>query len=911
MLDISFHYKTKRAHFGRQFNPEDTNVRMIAAVNPDPDLRANFEEINPFSIDVQTAVTYSQHIVNTEVTQTKTEDVVHREGSWPQGIDPTDAPSCKQQRLKAEKREGFIKQLKELASTTEKTTKLNVALDLYGDHFPQQEQPTAVTDPSIRTITILRDKFTDRYISDLSWSDTGPTKRVAICYTPNVASDHMAHYESFIYNLECSSVPEMELHPSSPLVCLEYNTKDSNFLVGGMAHGSISLWDVRAGSLPVWTSAIEGSHRGAVYSIKWISAKTAFECVSTSDDGTTMTWDTRNQTTPLETIHLAPAGDLLPAGFSPPFGGRIIEYHTGVPTKYMVGTVEGLVMTVNRKAADPNSRISGVFSSHYGPIYAVRRHPTETKYFLTVSDWSVRVFTEDNKTPLLNLPPQRNYLTNAVWGQGRTSVIFTASNTGAVQAWDIIQSHKEPVCSLQVGTAAIRTMATEVSGEFIMTGDANGTATLLQLNDPLRMPQSAIEKAGFISMLSREAKRVKNYDQFLKEQKMREKAKAKNVNEEEVEVPPTFDAAELEEEFENALQGIFVDKKEVQRVMIGVEDEQPVELPPPPPPPPQSEEPEEEILPTGGVSHATDDTPASAVEERRVSPPKEEEEKPADEGAGDAAADVPADEVVEGDAPPPEGDEAPVEGQEDQGGVAEGADAPGEAAQEGDEAAGENQENQEEVAEEGNAPEEAAQEGDEAAVENQENQEGVAEEGNAPEEAAQEGAAQEAEEAPVDNQENQDAVAEEGNAPEEAAQEGAAQEAEEAPVDSQENQDAVAEEGNAPEEAAQEGAAQEAEEAPVDNQESQDVDAPGEAAQEVDEAPADNQENQEAVAEEAAQEAEEAQGGDQDVAAEEGGAPEEVAQEAGEAPVDNQENQDGGSPEAAAGQDEGENEGGA
>ena len=844
MLDISFHYKTKRAHFGRQFNPEDTNVRMIAAVNPDPDLRANFEEINPFSIDVQTAVTYSQHIVNTEVTQTKTEDVVHREGSWPQGIDPTDAPSCKQQRLKAEKREGFIKQLKELASTIEKTTKLNVALDLYGDHFPQQEQPTAVTDPSIRTITILRDKFTDRYISDLSWSDTGPTKRVAICYTPNVASDHMAHYESFIYNLECSSVPEMELHPSSPLVCLEYNTKDSNFLVGGMAHGSISLWDVRAGSLPVWTSAIEGSHRGAVYSIKWISAKTAFECVSTSDDGTTMTWDTRNQTTPLETIHLAPAGDLLPAGFSPPFGGRIIEYHTGVPTKYMVGTVEGLVMTVNRKAADPNSRISGVFSSHYGPIYAVRRHPTETKYFLTVSDWSVRVFTEDNKTPLLNLPPQRNYLTNAVWGQGRTSVIFTASNTGAVQAWDIIQSHKEPVCSLQVGTAAIRTMATEVSGEFIMTGDANGTATLLQLNDPLRMPQSAIEKAGFISMLSREAKRVKNYDQFLKEQKMREKAKAKNVNEEEVEVPPTFDAAELEEEFENALQGIFVDKKEVQRVMIGVEDEQPVELPPPPPPPPQSEEPEEEILPTGGVSHATDDTPASAVEERRVSPPKEEEEKPADEGAGDAAADVPADEVVEGDASPPEGDEAPVEGQEDQGGVAEGADAPGEAAQEGDEAAGENQENQEEVAEEGNAPEEAAQEGDEAAVENQENQEGVAEEGNAPEEAAQE------------------------------------------------------------------GAAQEAEEAPVDNQESQDVDAPGEAAQEVDEAPADNQENQEAVAEEAAQEAEEAQGGDQDVAAEEGGAPEEVAQEAGEAPVDNQENQDGGSPEAAAGQDEGENEGG-
>jgi dynein intermediate chain 2 len=645
MLDISFHYKTKRTEFGRPYNIlEETVPRIISQVDPDADLRLKYEPLNPFSLGTQAAVSLSQHSVNTEVTQTKLEDVVHKEGGWPQGIDPTNAPSCKQTRLKLEKRETFIPRLRELASVVEKTAKLNVALDLYSSDFPPTETSSEVSDPQIRTLSIFRDRYAARSVSSISWSaDTSSVRRIAFCYTPKDTAAPNTHYESFIYNLECPSVPELELRPPSPLLCLEYNTKDGNFLVGGMVHGSLSLWDVRQGSLPVWTSAIESSHREAVHSAKWISSKTAFECVSVSADGSSMTWDTRSNTSPLEVVNLAPMPELLPEGFQPPFGGRCLDYHTGVPTKFMVGTVEGLVMTVNRKAADPNNRIAGVFPGHYGPVYAVRRHPTDTKYFCSVSDWCCRFFTEDNKTPLVTIPAQRHYLTNAVWGHARTTVVYTANIEGTVDAWDLIQSLREPICSISVGKCPVYAMAAEQSGQFLVTGDTDGTATLLELNDPLRAI-TAQERSLFNGMMGREAKRVKNYDQFLKEQKMRDKAKAVGGEEDgaKKEVKP-FDPSAIESEFEAALRGETEHVQEKKRVVIGADDEQPPDAEAAKPASPRPEpEPEQPPVP---------DVIADVVAPPEPAPAAEPEPEPPAEPAPEPEPEAPAEPEPEPEAP--------------------------------------------------------------------------------------------------------------------------------------------------------------------------------------------------------------------------------------------------------------------
>lgn len=73
-----------------------------------------------------------------------------------------------------------------------------------------------------------------------------------------------------------------------PLVCLEYNLKDTNSLVGGMLNGQVSVWDARKGHDPVEISVIEESHRDPVRSIMWINSKSGSEFFSGSSDGTCM-----------------------------------------------------------------------------------------------------------------------------------------------------------------------------------------------------------------------------------------------------------------------------------------------------------------------------------------------------------------------------------------------------------------------------------------------------------------------------------------------------------------------------------------------------------------------------------------------------------------------------------------------
>lgn len=38
---------------------------------------------------------------------------------------------------------------------------------------------------------------------------------------------------------------------------------------------------------------------------------------------------------------------------------------------------------------------------HHGPIYSIQRNPTQNKYFMTVGDWTARIWAEDLKTPIM------------------------------------------------------------------------------------------------------------------------------------------------------------------------------------------------------------------------------------------------------------------------------------------------------------------------------------------------------------------------------------------------------------------------------------------------------------------------------------------------------------------------------
>lgn len=77
----------------------------------------------------------------------------------------------------------------------------------------------------------------------------------------------------------------MNLKPSSPLICLEYNQKDPTSLISGMYNGQVAAWDTRTDNDPVAISEREVCHREAVNSVSWINSKSGTEFFSGSSDG--------------------------------------------------------------------------------------------------------------------------------------------------------------------------------------------------------------------------------------------------------------------------------------------------------------------------------------------------------------------------------------------------------------------------------------------------------------------------------------------------------------------------------------------------------------------------------------------------------------------------------------------------
>lgn len=67
------------------------------------------------------------------------------------------------------------------------------------------------------------------------------------------------------------------------------------------------------------------------------------------------------------------------------------------PTKFMVGTEQGIVVSCNRKAKTSAEKIVCTFSGHHGPIYALQRNPFYPKNFLTVGDWTARIWSEESR----------------------------------------------------------------------------------------------------------------------------------------------------------------------------------------------------------------------------------------------------------------------------------------------------------------------------------------------------------------------------------------------------------------------------------------------------------------------------------------------------------------------------------
>lgn len=339
-----------------------------------------------------------------------------------------------------------------------------------------------------------------------------------------------------------TNTPLMELLPPSPLCCLRFNPKSTETLVGGCLNGLITYFDLRkpnasTGRCRSWESSIiEKSHHDPVTDVHWVSSKTGHQCVSISTDGKMMWWDTRKLGEPIDSIALSldGNGDMI-------YGGSSLEYSTEAgPTKYVIGTEQGVVISVNLRNRKMNNGVT-IYDSgpgkHHGAIYSIQRNPVHNKFFLTVGDWTVRVWAEDLKTPIITTKYHDRYLTSGCWSPSRPGVVFATRADGVLDVWDFYHGQNDVAYSHRIGNAVLSSIGAQDNGKLVAVGDVQGSVHLLELCDSLAHPRPN-EKSTINNIFERETKREKNLEireKELKRAKIVEEERFKqDVNEKEL-----------------------------------------------------------------------------------------------------------------------------------------------------------------------------------------------------------------------------------------------------------------------------------------------------------------------------------------------------------------------------------------
>ncbi|NXL73810.1 DNAI2 protein, partial [Leptocoma aspasia] len=570
-MEIKFEYTRKRSEFGRPCSFSDFLAEVTVDIPPDPSLADDFIPQDPVDFAVQEGPVMALHEVNTERAQVSIQGVNHVEGGWPKHVDPKNSELTTRYREEVEREEAYTKCIQRLGivrpcpdppqsppeppratavlslQVVEHYIRQNNTIDIYEEYFGEEEEEEEEEEhPSAKTINVIRDpNAPKRMATRMSWHpDNNRAVAVAYCSLDFQDSRKDLNLDSYIWDLEKPYTPELTLKPSSPVVTLEYNSKDWHHVLGGCYNGQIVYWDTRKGGLPMEMTPVEFSHRDPVYGACWLPSRTGTECFSGSTDGQVLWWDIRKMSQPSERLILdITRQDQLKNAL----GAISLDFAPTMPTKFLVGTEQGIIISCNRDAKTPPEKIANIFRSHIGAVYRVTRSPFFPKVFLSVGDWTARIWTEElmDSSSIMETKYHTPYLLDTCWSPVKPAVFFTTRSDGTLDVWDFLFHQKEPSLSLRVSNDPLLSLSSQDNGRIIACGTKQGAVTLLEISPGLCTLRKN-EKTLTSTMFEREARREKTLQDKYKERLLREQERLRARPEEKEDPQEVFKQARVD-----------------------------------------------------------------------------------------------------------------------------------------------------------------------------------------------------------------------------------------------------------------------------------------------------------------------------------------------------------------------------
>ncbi|XP_050352076.1 dynein axonemal intermediate chain 2 [Nymphalis io] len=520
--EFTYEYTKRRKHFGRQTLFTDHGPELNINISPNPAMYKNYILRNPVNVSIQNTGTMSEHWVNSVRAEYTSSGVNHVEGGWPKDINTNDPEAAQRYRRKIEKDDAYIHAVMHLGHSMEHNILQNNAVDMYQIYYSELSSIPPVERSSCHTVNVYREPGSARRpIRSLSWQADGARLASAHADVNFVRCARSLQF-SYIWDIENANAPELVITPPQPLLDLQYNPRDQHILVGGLMNGQVGCWDMRKGSEAIALCPPHVAHRDLARNVLFINSKTGAEFFSASPDGVVKWWDIRNMNEPTDSMII----DVVKTNndnqcVENALGISALEYEPTIPTRFMVGTETGLVIGGNRKGKTPLEKLPSKYEAHLGPVYALQRNPTFLKNFLTVGDWTARVWSEDcRESSILWTYPHRTKLTDGAWNPIRFSLLLVTQWDGCLSCWDLLRRRSAPIVTAQLCDEPLLRLRPHEGGVLVACGSSKGTIYLAELSQNLGTADKN-DKQLLTHILERENKRERILEARMRELRLK------------------------------------------------------------------------------------------------------------------------------------------------------------------------------------------------------------------------------------------------------------------------------------------------------------------------------------------------------------------------------------------------------
>ncbi|KAL6259716.1 hypothetical protein P5V15_009629 [Pogonomyrmex californicus] len=515
---IQYAYIKTRSQFGKQCFFGETDPIVQENILPDPKLMRNYIHMKYCHRGVQMSKQFALHEMQTARKVTKESGMLHLEGGWPKEINVKDEEAVLRFRRRVEKDENWATKMKNLTNPMEHCILQNNTINIYENYFDDMIPTTLVLPYGVRTSNMYADpQPIVRPINHLSWSPS-VQNRLAASYTFMEFEKKLSNVNpfSYIWDIENPNTPVICLKSSSPLIIVEFNPRDPSMLISGLMSGQVCNWDIRIGDGPVQMSHRQFSHRNPANQALWMQSKTNTEFFSASIDGTIKWWDIRKLRQPTDEL-VMDLDDPLRADIIHAIGVTRLQYEPTTGHGFLAGMENGMVINVRRKAASPTDKMAVRFNCHVGFVIAIDRNPFAVKNFLTVGDWTVKIWTDDiRENNLLAIREQNADLRGGCWSRSRYSVFFTINAMGLLKVYDILTGLGSPVITFRVCNECLTAIAPHENGQLLAVGSHDGNIYLVECSEG-HVVNTKTDKANLIAYLERCSHFEKTVDARLKE----------------------------------------------------------------------------------------------------------------------------------------------------------------------------------------------------------------------------------------------------------------------------------------------------------------------------------------------------------------------------------------------------------